>query len=100
MAAASLAKNPIHLGLGANAETLPDFTGEMDWYADYAQRADEDGVEGRLVSMHTFSESWGVWEMHPLGSEVVVCTAGSITLIQEQADGSQQEIVLAVGVCY
>ena len=47
--------------------------------------------------MHTFSESWGVWEMHPKGSEVVVCTNGSVTLIQEMPDGSEKQIVLMSG---
>ncbi len=97
MTSQNLAKNPIHLGLGASAETQPDFTGAMDWYMDYAQRGQADGAEGRLVSMHTFTESWDVWEMHPVGTEVVMCTAGAMTLIQELADGSQQEIKLAAG---
>ena len=64
----NLTKHPIHLGLGATAEVEPLFTGEMEWYQGYGERHGEaDGVEGRLVSMHTFTESWDVWEMHPLG---------------------------------
>jgi hypothetical protein len=35
--------------------------------------------------MHTFTNSWDVWKMHPKGSEVVMCTTGAITLIQEAA---------------
>lgn len=97
MVASKIALNPIHLGLGATAEVLPDFTGSMDWYMDYAARTASDGAEGRLVSMHTFSEPWGVWEMHPKGSEVVVCTNGSVTLIQEMPDGSEKKIVLMTG---
>ncbi len=97
MTSQNLTKNPVHLGLGASAEVLPEFTGAMEWYADYAQNHEADGAEGRLVTLHTFSESWGVWEMHPVGAEVVVCVAGNMTLIQEFADGSQQETVLNVG---
>lgn len=81
-----LEKNPIHLGLGATALVQPDFTGEMEWYAGYGERNGADGVEGRLVSMHSFTESWDVWEMHPLGSEVVLCVSGSIELVQEIDD--------------
>ena len=81
-----LEKNPIHLGLGATALVQPDFTGEMEWYAGYGERNGSDGVEGRLVSMHSFTESWDVWEMHPLGSEVVLCVSGSIELVQEIDD--------------
>ena len=97
MVASKIELNPIHLGLGATADIQPDFTGSMDWYTDYAARSAKDGVEGRLVSMHTFSESWDMWEMHPNGSEVVLCTSGSVTFIQEQADGSEKHVVLEVG---
>lgn len=97
MVASKIALNPVHLGLGATAEVQPDFTGSMDWYMDYAQRSASDAAEGRLVSMHTFSESWDMWEMHPNGSEVVLCTSGSVTFIQELADGTENRIVLEAG---
>ncbi|MDD9935282.1 MAG: cupin [Myxococcales bacterium] len=77
-----LSKHPIHLGLGATAVSEPEMT-DMSWYADYGARHRSDGDEGRLVSMSSFDKPWSVWEMHPRGSEVVVCTAGEITLIQE-----------------
>lgn len=78
---------PLHLGLGATAIAQPEFTG-MDWYEGYGARHSGDGKEGRLVSMHTFSENWGSWEMHPEGDEVVLCLSGVITLHQEMRDGS------------
>jgi hypothetical protein len=77
-----LSRNPVHLGLGATATSEPAFTG-MDWYAAYEARHASDGAEGRLVSMHTFDRPWDVWEMHPRGHEVVLCTAGGFTLLQE-----------------
>lgn len=91
-----LTDNPVHLGLGVTAVPQPPFTG-MDWYADYAERHAADGAEGRLVSLYDFSESWTSWEMHPAGDELVVCTGGSITLIQEDADGAQTQVTLGVG---
>ena len=91
-----LSRNPIHLGLGATAEVQPDFTGEMGWYEAYGSRHGGDGIEGRLVTMHTFGESWDMWEMHPSGSEVVLCEAGSIELVQE-IDGSSIATTLEVG---
>lgn len=98
MTAIQLQKHPIHLGLGATAVIEPAFTGGMEWYNGYGERhGDADGIEGRLVSMHTFSEPWDVWEMHPLGAEVVVCTAGTMTLHQEQQDGSVVEVTLGPG---
>lgn len=59
-----IAVHPIHLGLGATAVAEPEFTGSMDWYADYVDRHRTDGIEGRLVSMYTFREPWNMWEMH------------------------------------
>lgn len=92
-----LTAHPIHLGLGATAEVEPEFTGEMSWYAGYAERHQADGPEGRLVTMSTFTQPWDVWEMHPNGSEVVLCLDGSITLHQELPDGSSASVDLAAG---
>lgn len=95
--ARALEVHPIHLGLGATAEVEPEFTGSPDWYAAYGQRHDGDGAEARLVSMHTFTEPWNVWEMHPLGAEVVLCTVGEMTLHQEHVDGSTATVTLRAG---
>lgn len=84
----SLERFPLHLGLGAQAASQPEFTG-MEWYAAYAERNAADGAEGRLVSLYSFSASWTSWERHPVGDEAVICTAGEITLIQEMPDGTQ-----------
>ena len=91
-----LSENPVHLGLGATALAQPPFTG-MDWYEAYAQRTAADGSEGRLVSLHSFAESWDSWEMHPRGHEVVVCTAGTIVLTQELPDGRVEQVTLTPG---
>lgn len=92
----SLEAYPIHLGPGASAVAQPAFTG-MDWYADYVARHGDDGAEGRLVSLHRFSESWTMWEMHPAGAEVVVCLEGALTLIQQVDGGADVRITLSAG---
>jgi quercetin dioxygenase-like cupin family protein len=74
----------------------PPFTG-LDWYEGYGERHDGDGAEGRLVSMYSFGESWDSWEMHPAGAELVLCTAGTITLIQEHDDGLTETVTLGPG---
>jgi mannose-6-phosphate isomerase-like protein (cupin superfamily) len=91
-----LETNPLHLGLGATAIVQPPFSG-MDWYAAYAARHDDDGKEGRLVSLFSFSQSWDSWEMHPEGDEVVMCLSGEITLHQEKRDGSTVTVTLSAG---
>ena len=42
-------------------------------------------------------KTWGVWEMHPKGAEVVLCVTGSVTLLQEHADGSKDTVKLSAG---
>jgi quercetin dioxygenase-like cupin family protein len=97
MAGTDITERPIHLGLGATAEIEPLFTGAMEWYGQYTQRHADDGAEGRLITMHTFSQSWDSWEMHPQGSEVVLCTAGSMTLHLEKPDGTRATVTLDAG---
>ena len=91
----NLSQHPLHLGLGATAVPQPLFTGEMEWYRGYGERHGGDGIEGRLVSMHAFTDSWDVWEMHPTGAEVVLCVGGSIELVQEIED---QEVATTLTV--
>jgi hypothetical protein len=40
----------------------------MEWYAAYSERHAADGIEGRLVSQYSLSESWTSWEVHPHGA--------------------------------
>lgn len=87
-----LAEIPVHLGLGASVLRQPAFSG-MQWYEEYGARTTGDGAEGRLVSIHTFSEPWDAWEMHPHGDELVVCLAGRIRLHQE-VDGKVMHVNL------
>jgi len=86
----------IHLGLGATSVPQPPFGG-MEWYAEYGARHGSDGAEGRLVSFHSFSEGWDTWEMHPKGSEVVLCTEGAMLLTQEFPDGKLEKVLLEAG---
>lgn len=92
-----ITRHPIHLGRNATAEVEPEFTGDLSWYEDYIGRHAADGAEGRLVGMHRFSEDWDMWEIHPHGSEVVLCLEGSMTLHQEKPDGSRATVTLGPG---
>ena len=97
MSATDINEHPIHLGRNATAEIEPEFTGDPQWYESYGSRHAEDGIEGRLVSLYRFTGDWDSWEVHPHGSEVVLCVAGSITLHQEKADGSRATVTLTPG---
>lgn len=88
-----LSARPIHLG-GTAAEPMPGFDGSPAWFERYA--AEHPGP-GFLVTSFSFSEPWDVWEVHPHGHEVVICTAGTMTLHQETAAGEQRTVVLTEG---
>jgi mannose-6-phosphate isomerase-like protein (cupin superfamily) len=92
----SLFTRPAHLGRGGAAHVLPEFTG-LDWYEDYVANHADDGPEGRLVSLYTFTEDWTSWEMHPLGAEIVACITGGMTLHQQQPDGGIETVRLGPG---
>jgi quercetin dioxygenase-like cupin family protein len=96
MPATSLFKYPLHLGRGGKAVPQPEFAG-MEWYGGYGERHGADGIDGRLVSLHRFEESWTSWEMHPSGDEVVICVEGRIVLLQQLPDGSEETIELGPG---
>jgi len=55
----------------------------MAWYEANIKCHLGDGLNGRLVSLHTFTKSWDTWEMRPNGNEVVICILGEISLIQQ-----------------
>jgi quercetin dioxygenase-like cupin family protein len=97
MSGTEMTRHPIHLGRTATAVIEPAFTGSLEWYQGYTSRHAADGTEGRLVSMFTFTEPWSMWEMHPNGSEVVLCTSGALTLHQETADGTRRTVSLQPG---
>jgi quercetin dioxygenase-like cupin family protein len=92
----ALERIPVHLGRDAVAHTLPEMDSTNDWFERYRRETAADGTDGRLVSMYTFTEPWTTWEVHPNGHEVVVCTAGAMTLHQE-IDGNVRTVTLHSG---
>jgi quercetin dioxygenase-like cupin family protein len=91
-----LPTHPAHLGRAATATVEPAMTDET-WYAAYAARHAADGIEGRLVSQYDFAQSWTSWEVHPHGAELVICTAGTLTLHQQHPDGTAESVTLTPG---
>jgi Cupin domain len=89
-----LADEPLHLGLNATSTPKTKIT-DMSWYEQYSRDTASDGNEGRLVSLHEFTSSWDSWEMHPVGEEAVICTKGTITLLQDVA-GDETNVTTTV----
>jgi mannose-6-phosphate isomerase-like protein (cupin superfamily) len=86
----------IHLGTGATATPLPDFTWSPEYLAGYQERFARDGAEGRLVCVVAQEKTWDSWERHPDGEEVVVLLSGRVDLVQE-LDGAEHVVELRPG---
>lgn len=55
------------------------------------------GLGARTVPQPTFTEPWDVWEMHPVGSELVLVTAGELVLMQESPEGKKSQVTVPAG---
>jgi uncharacterized cupin superfamily protein len=97
MATHALADHPVHLGRAGLTVVEPRFDRDMRWYMGYAARHNGDGLDGRLVSEHLFTENWGGWERHPHGGEFVYCLSGKLILHQELANGQVETVILSPG---
>ena len=91
-----LSDYPVALGLGATAKAQDRYSGQAAWYDRLHAHAKSDGLEGRLVTMHQFTDSWDFWEVHPHGHELVVCVAGRLTVVQ-RFHGENERYSLTVG---
>jgi mannose-6-phosphate isomerase-like protein (cupin superfamily) len=92
-----LSNVPVHLGLGATAETLPGFAWTPEYLGAYTERTAGDGDDGRLVVAERQDASWTSWERHPAGEEVVILLSGRVDLIQE-IDGEARTVALTPGM--
>ncbi|MHB8448895.1 MAG: hypothetical protein ACYDAQ_00245 [Mycobacteriales bacterium] len=91
-----LSRTYVHLGLGATATPLADFSWDEEYLDRYTEAHATDGDEGRLVMISDTSATWTSWERHPAGEEVVVVLSGRVTLIQE-IDGREQHAEMNPG---
>jgi mannose-6-phosphate isomerase-like protein (cupin superfamily) len=86
----------VHLGRGATATPLPDFSWSPEYLAGYQARFADDGNEGRLVCVVPQDATWDSWERHPAGDEVVVLLSGRVDLVQD-IDGTEHVVELQPG---
>ena len=92
----NLSSTFVHLGLGATATPLPDFSWSREYLDSYTERFTTDGNEGRLVCLMPQEATWDSWERHPAGEEVVILLSGRVDLIQE-IDGEERVVPLGPG---
>lgn len=88
----------VHLGLGSKAVELAGFSWSAEYMSRYVRSFTADGGEGRLVGIIHAAESWGHWECHRGGDELVLQLTGRSDVIQE-IDGERRTISLSPGLC-
>ena len=86
----------VHLGHGATAVPLPDFSWSPEYLSAYEERFTGDGDEGLLLCVLAQDATWDSWERHPAGEEVVVLLSGRIDVVQE-IDGAEYVVELRPG---
>jgi hypothetical protein len=91
-----LATTYVHLGLGATAVQLPEFSWHQKSVMAYLKRFASDRAEGRLVGIVPAARSWSRWERHLEGEELVVQLTGSSDVVQD-LDGEYRTIHLTPG---
>jgi mannose-6-phosphate isomerase-like protein (cupin superfamily) len=91
-----LSRTFVHLGQGSTATPLPDFEWSTEYVEAYRRQIAPDGREGRLVCVIAQDATWGGWERHPAGEEVVCLLSGRVDVVQE-IDGVHQVVELRPG---
>jgi len=91
-----LSTTHVHLGLGATAQPIRNFSWTPEFVDRYSVEHESDGIDGRLVMIGINAASWDFWERHPAGEELVVVIEGKATLIQE-IEGEEHRIALVAG---
>lgn len=87
----------VHLGLGASTTELPDFEFSSAYLRRHMVRFAKDRDEGRLVGIVDMDKSWGHWECHLGGDELVVVLNGRCEVIQDLGDDGLHTVALGRG---
>ena len=72
-------------GTATTKAITPNFYAELD--------GEFNNFEGHILVMaHNFSEDWGMWEMHPMGDEIVGLREGDVDFVlwRDGAEGRSQ----------
>jgi uncharacterized cupin superfamily protein len=91
-----LSKTFVHLGLGATAVPVHDFSWRPEAMRRYLTTFLSDRNEGRLVGITSLDKDWTHWERHAEGDELVVQLTGRSEVVQE-IDGEIRVVQLNPG---
>jgi quercetin dioxygenase-like cupin family protein len=91
--AIDLSTTPLHLGLGSRARPIDGFAFDPAVLQEYADAVADDGVEGRMVVVIDEDGPGDHWERHPGGDEVIVCLAGTVAVVREVGERTEQVVL-------
>lgn len=92
----ALDKTPVHLAASGTASAIDGFTFGPSGFEAYIAANTSPSDPGRLVFVERSVESWGMWECHRAGDELVIVIAGVAIFIQE-VDGIEVRTRAAAG---
>lgn len=79
----ALDKTPVHLAASGTAYAIDGFTFGPSGFEAYIAANTSPSDPGRLVFVERSVESWGMWECHRAGDELVIVITGVAIFIQE-----------------
>jgi mannose-6-phosphate isomerase-like protein (cupin superfamily) len=92
-----LSTTPIHLASEVGPDTpavpLPGFGFDPRAFEAYIAAHCTPGAPGRLIMVETTPTSWGAWECHSEGDEIVIVLEGRAQFIQEIGGGERRTAV-------
>lgn len=74
---------PVHVEASGRASTIDGFTFDPSGFEAYIAANTSPSDPGRLVFVERSADSWGMWECHRAGDELVIVIAGVAIFIQE-----------------
>ena len=87
---------PVHFAASGRATSIDGFTFEPSGFEAYIAANTTATDPGRLVFVERSAESWGMWECHRAGDEMVIIIAGVAIFLQE-IDGSEVRTRVTAG---
>ncbi len=95
-----LSKTPIHLDTGgapaSPAVPVEGFSFDGESFERYVTNHCGTGSPGRLIMIESSPGTWGAWECHTEGDEIVIVLEGKAEFIQ-QIDGAERRTPVGPG---
>ncbi len=92
----ALDTTPVHFAATGRASSIDGFTFDPSGFEAYITENTTATDPGRLVFIEQSASSWGMWECHRAGDEMVIIIAGVALFIQE-IDGAEVRTRVTVG---